>query len=165
MAVIHMRIDNRLIHGQVTVSWVNNLGADHMIVTNDKVAVDPIQKLMLPQAARGMKCSVLSVKDTLAYCESPEGQREQIFVLAKFPSDALALLEGGLRPWEINVGNQAPIGGTQFKMVTNSVAVTQQDAAIYKQVAGFGYTLTYKMMPSDSAGDFLQLLIKKGFAL
>jgi mannose/fructose/N-acetylgalactosamine-specific phosphotransferase system component IIB len=165
MGVIHMRIDNRLIHGQVTVGWVNSLGADHMIVTNDKVAVDPIQKIMLPQASRGVKTSVLSVKDTLAYCSSPEGEREQIFLLAKFPADALALLEGGLKPREINVGNQAPIGGTQFKMVTNSVAVTEQDAQLYRAVAAKGYTLTYKMMPSDSAGDFVQLLARKGFSV
>lgn len=163
MSVIHMRIDNRLIHGQVTVSWVNNLAAGHMIVCNDKVAVDPIQKMMLPQAARGIKTSVLSVADTLAACRSPVGEQEQIMIIAKFPADALALLEGGLKPKEINVGNQAPIGGTQFKMVTNTIAVTAQDAEQYRAIAAKGYTLTYKMMPSDPSGDFLQLLTKKGF--
>ncbi|HYF92247.1 MAG TPA: PTS sugar transporter subunit IIB [Symbiobacteriaceae bacterium] len=163
MTVIHMRIDNRLIHGQVTVSWVNSMAANHMIVCNDKVAVDPIQKIMLPQAARGVRTSVLSIKDTLQYCASPEGQPEQILLIAKFPADGLALLEGGLQPKEINVGNQAPIGGTQFKMVTNTIAVTADDAAKYRAIAEKGYRLTYKMMPSDSAGDFLQLLAKKGF--
>lgn len=44
MAVVHLRIDNRLIHGQVTVSWVNLVGANHIICTNDDVANDPIQK-------------------------------------------------------------------------------------------------------------------------
>lgn len=162
MAVVHMRIDNRLIHGQVTVTWVHAVGANHMIVCNDKVAVDPIQKLMLPQAARGVKTSVLSIKDTLEYCASLQGQAEKILVLAKFPADALALVEGGLRPAEVNVGNQAPIGGTKFKMVTNSVAVTQEDAAIYRGIAAKGYTLTYKMMPSDHGGDFTELLRQKG---
>lgn len=163
MAVVHMRIDNRLIHGQVTVTWVQAVGANHMLVCNDKVAVDPIQKLMLPQAARGVKTSVLSIADTLAYCESPQGQAERIMILAKFPSDGLALLEGGLQPQEINVGNQAPIGGTKFKMVTNSVAVTAEDAAVYSAIAARGHALTYKMMPSDRSGDFLQLLAQKGF--
>ena len=163
MAVVHMRIDNRLIHGQVTVTWVHSVGVNHMIVTNDKVAVDPIQKIMLPQAARGVKTSVLSVNDTLAYCASPKGEAESILIIAKFPADALALLEGGLKPKEINVGNQAPIGGTQFKMVTNTIAVTAEDAAIYRAIAAKGYLLTYKMMPSDPVGDFLQLLANKGF--
>lgn len=162
MAVVHMRIDNRLIHGQVTTNWVHSVGSNHMIVCNDKVAVDPIQKIMLPQAARGVKTSVLSVADTIAYCKSPQGEAEKILIIAKFPTDALALLEGGLKPAEVNVGNQAPIGGTKFKMVTNTVAVTEEDAAVYRKVAGQGYTLTYKMMPSDRAGDFVDLLGSKG---
>ncbi|MHB9144441.1 MAG: PTS system mannose/fructose/N-acetylgalactosamine-transporter subunit IIB [Symbiobacteriia bacterium] len=162
MAVVHMRIDNRLVHGQVTTSWVQSVGANHMIVCNDKVAVDPIQKIMLPQAARGVKTSVLSIADTLAACNSPQGEAEKIMVIAKLPADAVALLEGGLKPAEINVGNQAPIGGTKFKMVTNTVAVTAEDAALYRKVAGYGLTLTHKMMPSDRAGDFISLLQSKG---
>ncbi|BDG59677.1 PTS system mannose/fructose/N-acetylgalactosamine-transporter subunit IIB [Caldinitratiruptor microaerophilus] len=162
MPVVHMRIDNRLIHGQVTVAWVSALGADHMIVCNDKVARDPIQKMMLPQAARGVKTSVLSVDDTVAYAGSPEAAREKIFVIAKFPTDALELLEKGLQPKEINVGNQAPIPGTKYKMVLKSVAATPEDAEVYRKIAARGYKLTCKMMPTDPAEDFIEVLARKG---
>lgn len=162
MPVVHMRIDNRLIHGQVTVTWASSLNADHMIVCNDKVAKDPIQKVMLPAAARGVKCSVLSVADTLAYCASPEAEKERIFIIAKFPADAMALLDGGLKPQEVNVGNQAPIPGTEFTMVTKTCAVTKQDAAIYRAIAARGYPLTGRMMPSEGHTSFLEVLAKKG---
>ncbi len=163
MSVVHMRIDNRLIHGQVTVTWVSSVGANHIIVCNDKVSKDPIQKLMLPQAARGVKTSVLSIQDTLDHCKSPQGQAEKILVIAKFPSDALALMEGGLNPAEVNVGNQAPIPGTNFKMVLKSVAATAEDAAIYRKVQQlYGKTLTCRMLPSDAAGDFIEVLKNKG---
>lgn len=162
MPVVHMRIDNRLIHGQVTSSWANAIHTNRLIVTNDQVARDPIQKMLLPQAARGIPTSVLSVDDTLQYAKSEKGQKERIFVLAKLPQDALRLLEGGLQPEEINVGNQAPTSGTKFKMVTHSIAVTAEDAAIYRTIAekGKGYRLTSKMMPSDRASDFLEILKK-----
>jgi mannose/fructose/N-acetylgalactosamine-specific phosphotransferase system component IIB len=163
MAVIHMRIDNRLIHGQVTASWVNALGANRIIVTNDKVAHDPVQKMLLPQAARGVPTLVLSIADTLAYAASEQGQKERILVIAKLPQDALSLIEGGLKPAEVNVGNQAPTPGTRFKMVTRSIAVTAEDAAIYRAIAGKGYPLTSKMMPGDRQNDFLDLLKKGGF--
>jgi mannose/fructose/N-acetylgalactosamine-specific phosphotransferase system component IIB len=161
MPVIHLRIDNRLIHGQVTVTWASSLNADHMIVCNDKVAVDPIQKVMLPAAARGVKTSVLSVADTLSACAAADPS-ERIFIIAKFPTDALALLDGGLKPLEINVGNQAPIPGTNFTMVTRSCAVTREDAAVYRQIAERGQKLTARMMPSESENDFLAVLAKKG---
>lgn len=162
MPVVHMRIDNRLIHGQVTVTWASSLNADHMIVCNDKVAVDPIQKIMLPAAARGVKCSVLSTADTLAYAASPEAEKERVFVIAKFPADAIALLDGGLKPDEVNVGNQAPIPGTEFTMVTKTCAVTKEDAAMYRAIEQRGHLLTGRMMPSDSKNSFLELLGKKG---
>lgn len=163
MPVVHMRIDNRLIHGQVTSSWVNAVGANRLLVTNDQVAKDPIQKMLLPQAARGVPTSVLSVDDTIKYAGSSEGQREKIFVIAKLPSDALRLLEGGLKPQAVNVGNQAPSPATKFKMVTNSIAVTAEEADIYRKVAQLnGGKLATQMVPQDRQQDFLGLLKEKG---
>lgn len=161
MPVTHLRIDNRLIHGQVTVSWVGALQADHLIVTNDEVAGDEIQRLILPQAARGVKTSVLSVADTLHYCSGDEAAAERIFVVAKLPSDALALVEGGLTPDEVNVGNQAPKPGTTFAMVTRSIAVTADDAATFRSIAGKGFALQQRMMPTDRKRDFLKVLQDK----
>jgi PTS system mannose-specific IIB component len=163
MTVVHMRIDNRLIHGQVTVSWVGAVGANRLIVTNDQVARDPIQTMLLPQAARGVPTLVLSVADTLAYVASEQGQREKILVIAKLPSDGLRLVEGGLQPLEVNVGNQAPTPGTKFKMVTHSIAVTPDDAATYRQIDTDGVHLSSRMMPSDRNSDFLAVLTRNGF--
>jgi PTS system mannose-specific IIB component len=156
-----MRIDNRLIHGQVTVKWVGAIGANHLIVTNDDVAKDEIQRMILPQAARGVKTSILGVDDTLAYCKGTTAAGERIMLIAKFPSDALRLLQGGLQPQEINVGNQAPTPGTKFTMVTRSIAVTADDARTYREIAGMGTPLMSKMMPNDKPTDFVGLLASK----
>lgn len=160
MPVVHMRIDNRLIHGQVANSWSSFIKTNRIIVTNDKVSVDPIQKMLLPQAARGIPTLVLSIEETLRYVESEEGKGANILLIAKLPQDALKLLEGGLKPGEINVGNQAPTPGTKFKMVTHSIAVTPEDADLYREIAAKGYKLTSKMMPTDRATDFLETLQK-----
>jgi mannose/fructose/N-acetylgalactosamine-specific phosphotransferase system component IIB len=160
--VTHMRIDNRLIHGQVTISWVGTLNADHLIVSNDDVAADEMQKMILPQAARGVKTSILSIDETLQYCSGPDAGNEKIMLIAKFPSDALRLIEGGLEPKEINVGNQAPLPRTQFKMVKRTIAITADDAGVLRKIADKGYHLNSKMMPSDKSEDFLKLMAKKG---
>ncbi|MGH3496357.1 MAG: PTS system mannose/fructose/N-acetylgalactosamine-transporter subunit IIB [Nocardioidaceae bacterium] len=162
MAVVHVRIDNRLIHGQVTVSWVGNVGADHLIVCNDEVASDDMQRMILPQAARGVHTSVLTVQETVNYCASDDAQAEKIMIIAKLPTDALALVEQGVRPDEINVGNQAPRPGTKFTMVTRSIAVTADDAATFRAIAEQGFTLRQQMMPTDKPADFLKVLQGKG---
>ncbi len=158
--IVHMRIDNRLIHGQVAVRWVGSIGATHLIVSNDEVADDPIQQTMLPLAARGVKTSVLSIEDTVRHCKEA-ADKEKIMIIAKFPSDALALLEKGIEPMEVNVGNQAPLPGTKYKMVTKSIAVTADDAIIYRKINEM-YHLTSQMLPSDSKKDFIHLIEDKG---
>lgn len=161
MTVRHLRIDNRLIHGQVTVAWAGNLGADRLVVSNDEVAADDMQRMILPQAARGVATSVLGIQETLDYCAGESAQGEAILVIAKLPSDALALVQGGLKPEEINVGNQAPRPGTKFTMVTRSIAVTAEDAETYRAIAAEGFTLQQRMMPNDKKADFLQVLSNK----
>lgn len=156
-----MRIDNRLIHGQVTVTWVSAINANHLMVVNDDVANDPIQKVLLPKAARGVKTTVLSVEDALAYVADAAHAEERIMILAKFPQDGLRLLQGGLNPEEVNVGNQAPRPGTKFTMVTKSIAVTNEDAVIYRAIADLGYPLQCRMLPTDRKENFINLLEKK----
>ena len=157
----HLRIDNRLIHGQVAVTWMNSIGADKIIVCNDKVAADPIQKMALPMAARGNTVYVFSVAETIKYAQ--EHPDETMFIICKFPSDALQVLESGLEVKEVNVGNAAPIQGTNYKMVTKSIAVTEEDAKCYRKIAEMrGGVLTSRLTTMNETENFLELLSKNG---
>jgi PTS system mannose-specific IIB component len=159
--VKHMRIDNRLIHGQVTTTWVGQINADLIMVVNDKVSKDPIQTVMLPMAARGVKTLVLSIEDAIKFIQ--ENEKTKIMVVAKFGTDALALMEAGIRPVEVNMGNQAPLPGTKYEMVTKSIAVTKEDASVYRKIAELnGGSLTTQMMPSNPKQDFVKLMNAKG---
>ena len=157
----HMRIDNRLIHDQVAVTWKNHIGAQAIIVCNDKVAADPIQKMALPMAARGSKVLVYSIAETIAYAQA--NPKETMFVICKHPSDALALIDAGLEIEHVNVGNAAPVAGTTYKMVTKSIAATAEDAVTYRQIAAKrGGTLRSRMVPTAEEIDFLKALADAG---
>ncbi|MDR0589158.1 MAG: PTS sugar transporter subunit IIB [Spirochaetaceae bacterium] len=158
----HLRIDNRLIHGQVAVGWQKYIDAKAIIICNDKVAADPIQKMALPLAARGSKVLVYTLAETLQY--EKDHPDESIFVIAKFPQDALDILKSGVKVETINVGNAAPIAGTKYVMVTKSIAATAEDAVIYRQIAELnGGKLTSQIMTSMETMDFLAALKKAGF--
>ncbi|MDR2767316.1 MAG: PTS sugar transporter subunit IIB [Treponema sp.] len=157
--ITHLRIDNRLIHGQVAVAWLKYIGAKAIIVCNDKVAVDKIQKMALPMAARGSNVLVFSIAETLQY--EKEHPDEPIFIIAKFPADALAILRAGVKVKEINVGNAACIPGTKYVMVTKSIAATKEDAEMYNEIAGLnGGKLTSQIMPHNETTDFIAALKK-----
>ena len=159
--VKHLRIDNRMIHGQVAVAWQSYINAKAIIVVNDDVAKDPIQKMALPLAARGSKVLVFSVDEALQY--EKDHQDESLFMIAKFPSDALRILESGVKVETLNVGNAAPISGTKYVMVTKSSAATAEDAVIYRKIAELnGGKLTSQIMTTMEKTDFLEALRKAG---
>ena len=138
----HLRIDNRLIHGQVAVTWLKYLSAKAIIICNDKVSKDPIE-------------------DTIKY--EKEHPDENIFVIAKFPSDALAILEAGVPVETVNVGNAAPIAGTKYVMIDKSIAATAEDAVVYRKIAEHtGGVLTSQLLANSDKRDFLALLKKAG---
>ena len=158
----HLRIDNRLIHGQVAVTWMRRINADAIAVVNDDVAKDRIQKMALPLAARDAKVLVLSHQELQDYVkEHPE---ESLFVIAKYPMDALRILESGLEVDEVNVGNAAPIAGTKYVMVEKkSIAATKEDAEVYRKIAELrGGKLMTQTVSTYQPQDFLQLLRKAG---
>ncbi|MGW4063402.1 PTS system mannose/fructose/N-acetylgalactosamine-transporter subunit IIB [Amycolatopsis sp. NPDC004747] len=157
MTGAHVRIDNRLIHGQVTVAWTRRLRVRRLVVCNDDVAADELQRVLLPQAARGLPTDVLSVEATLAG-EPGAGA----MVIAKHPGDVFRLVEGGLRPEVVNVGNVAPRPGEPATMVTRSVAVTADEADAYRKLAATGIPLVTQLLPQDKPADFLSLLDRKG---
>ena len=157
MASEHVRIDNRLVHGQVTVAWTRRLGVRRLVVCNDDVAADELQRMLLPQAARGLPTDVLSVADTLT---GPAGA--DVMIVAKHPEDAFRLVEGGLRPAVVNVGNVAPRPGARHTMVARTVAVTPDEAGGYRKLAATGVPLVTQQMPQDKPADFVALLDRKG---
>ena len=45
-----LRVDDRLIHGQVAVSWTSYLGADTIVVANDKAITDKLMQMAFNMA-------------------------------------------------------------------------------------------------------------------
>lgn len=184
MEVIQMRIDNRLIHGQATASWVGHLQPDHILVVNDDVARDPVLSQLYSQALQarklqatlyyqvqkplfsnippGVKTSVMEIEKAVEYLNTEEGSTEKLMIIARFPSDALALIDRGINPGEIIIGNQIIIRGTNPVKINRFIWVTPQQAEIYREIAGRGFSLQIKIMPSDRGEDFLKALSDKG---
>ena len=153
MPVLHVRMDNRLIHGQILVSWNAAFKIDHIIVTNDTVAGDPLQVTLLKAVAPlTAKVSVLSIKDCVAYCNSSDAAGENIFIIAKFPEDGLALVDGGLKMPVLNLGNQAFVRNS--KKISNTVFLTESGVKALKTLHERGIRITCRMMPSDSDSEY-----------
>ena len=89
-----LRIDDRLLHGQVAFSWTNSLGVDAIIVANDEVVNDPIIKMSLKMATPpDVKLAIRSIEDAITLIENPKTKNMSIFVVVKNSTDAVRLAE------------------------------------------------------------------------
>ena len=158
---IHLHIDNRLIHGQVTITWCAYYGVEKIMVIDDKAANDPIQRIMLPQAARSLKTIVNTVVEGIKNLKKFDLEKEETLIITANPHSALLLINAGLKPKTINVGNQAPISGTKSTMVLPWITVTDADAKDYEEIGKHGVKITPQRTPDDKSEDLVELLKKK----
>ena len=100
-----VRIDDRLIHGQVVTGWGNHLRLDVLILANDRIRGDAWERSLYENGfCPDMRTEVLSIEETAAALMGGHSKGKNVMVLVESPRDALRLLEEGLRLDKINLG-------------------------------------------------------------
>ncbi|ASZ07001.1 PTS mannose transporter subunit IIAB [Enterococcus thailandicus] len=159
MAIIGVRIDGRLIHGQVANLWTTKLNITRIMVVDDEVATNAIEKSGLKLATpAGVKLSVLPVEKAATNILAGKYDSQRLLIVAKKPDRLLKLVELGVPLTEINVGNMSQTDET--RSITKSINVVEEDVSVFKQLAAKGVNLIAQMVPSDKAEDFMSLLTK-----
>lgn len=106
-----MRIDNRLIHGQVALLWTKHLQANRIIVANDTIVKNEVKVAALKMACPATaKCSVLSVEDSIKVLNDPRAERLRIFIVVNNPTDARRIVEAVPSVPLVNISNYGHLG-------------------------------------------------------
>jgi len=93
--ILLTRIDNRLIHGQVGMTWTNTLGANLVVVADDKAANDETQQNLMDMAIPDSAESRFFTLEKTINIIHKAAPRQKILLVVRTPQDALALVEGG----------------------------------------------------------------------
>lgn len=108
--IVMNRIDDRLIHGQVMVTWVGMRRCNTIWIVDDDVANNPMMLDIFSFAAPpGIKIEAFTVdkaKEQLGNISPDEGKK-RIILLGKHPKTFVRLVEGGYLPEDINYGAMA----------------------------------------------------------
>lgn len=150
------RIDNRLVHGQVGVSWVNTLGANLVVVANDEVAEDEVQQhlmeMVLPDT---VEIRFFSIEKTIRVINKA-APHQKILLVIKTPQDALNLVKGGVPIKDINVGNLHFSEGK--KQIAPTISVDEADVKVFKELEQLGIGLEVKGVPNERGTQLMPLL-------
>lgn len=157
--IIHIRIDDRLLHGQVVTFWSNSLKATRLMVVNDGVANDEMQKSVLKMVApSGMRTSIITKEKAATNILGKRYAGQRVMMILKNPKDVLDLMDLGLDIKEVNVGNMAKRNNaTQIK---KSISLTEEEFKEFDELEKRGVVLTSMMVP-DEPKSYLRDYINK----
>jgi Phosphotransferase system, mannose/fructose/N-acetylgalactosamine-specific component IIB len=159
MGIIHIRIDDRLIHGQVAAFWCNTLKANRIMVANDIVANDDMQKSVLRMVApAGVRTSIITKQTAAVNIKAGKYDTERVLLILKNPQDAIDLVELGVDIKSINVGNMAHKEGTI--QIKRSICVTEADIENFKKLAALGIEITSIMVPDEPITNLMDYIKK-----
>lgn len=113
--IVMTRIDNRLVHGQVGMTWVNASYCNLVLVVNDEVATDEVQQnlmeMVLPDT---VESRIFGIDYTINVIENASDD-QYIFMVVRNLQDVVKLVEGGVPITEVNIGNLHFLEGKEKK--------------------------------------------------
>ena len=143
--IVLVRIDERLIHGQVATQWCGAVGANLLLVANDAVAGDTFRQGLMNMAAPGYaQTRYFTVEKTIAII-GKASPAQKIAIICDNPTDVLKLVEGGVPITKVNIGNMHMHDGK--RQVATSVAVGDKDVAAFKKMQELGVELEIRRVP------------------
>ena len=160
MNIVGVRIDGRLVHGQVANLWTPKLQADRIIVVDENAAKSDIEKSGLRMAAPATtRLSVLPEKVAADHLKNDRYGNQRLLIVAKKPEILLEMINDGVKLGTINVGTMSQSENTTA--ITNQINVEKQDVDTFKELNDKGLKLTAQLTPSDDSRDFMKLMDEK----
>jgi len=153
-----VRIDDRLIHGQVIAVWCKHQRFTRIIIVDDAVAADSFMQEVLRLAAPpGLQVDVLSVAEAgKVLNDTPD--RETTMLLLKSPYTARRLYDAGITFQALNVGG---IGsGPGRKNIFKNISASEEEIAILKSLQNQGVQITLLTVPGEKSKAFSELFGK-----
>ncbi len=154
-----LRIDERLIHGQVAGTWCNTLSLNRIVIADDKAAQDELQIASLKMAAPGtVKVAVRSVDDAIRLLNDERMGKFTVMILVSGPADALKVIQNVQGIPLVNLGNLGISSTAGKKQIEKSVFVTDEDVVVLKKIAEILPESNYQMTPNNPPVKLLNLL-------
>lgn len=140
------RIDNRLVHGQVGLTWTRTIGANLIVVVDDFAATDEMQQNLMTMTAEnsGVDIRFFSVEKTINVINKASDS-QKIFIVCKTPDVVRKLIDGGIEIKELNVGNMHQ--SDDKKQYTAKVFLDEKDIEDLLYIDSKGVNIYFQDVP------------------
>lgn len=156
--IVLTRVDYRLIHGQVAMTWTRTIGADCILVANDFVANNDVQKAALRMARpSGVKLVIKDVDDAIAALNSGVTEKYKLFIIVETIADAYRLAMGCSQISSINLGGTRSTTEAKNHIAT-AIFASDEDVALMRLLVDRGVELEIRQVPTEQKIDAAELI-------
>lgn len=153
MAKIAMvRIDYRLIHGQVIARWLKETQATKIIIVNDVLAKDKsmgnIYRMATPQ---GVRCAIVSAAHFVYSWKETQLGDGTAMVLFKDVNTLYRAWKDGFTPDGVQIGGMG--AGPGRKIVYQNMTLNQEDYEMLQELSAAMH-IFFQATPEDSKKDY-----------
>ena len=145
-----VRVDHRLLHGQVAMAWTQSLDVDCMLIANDAIMKDDIRKTTLKLAKpKGVNLVMKKIECTITELNSGVTDKYKLFIIVESIEDAHRLATSCKDIREINLGGCKP-REEAVKKLYKTIPVSAGDEALLKELMEAGIRVGIQQVPSDA---------------
>lgn len=141
-----VRVDHRLLHGQVIFSWTKQMSVNYIIVADDKVPNDPISMMAL-SIAKPADCELNIIPFSKVKEVVTKNADKNIMIVVKGPKEAVQLVKELPEVTEINYGGVAKKNGS--KAYGKAIFLNEEELASTKELISMGKKITIQMVPTS----------------
>ncbi len=143
-----VRVDHRLLHGQVAFAWTKTLGVDCILIANDEVAKDALRMGALRMAApSGVKLVIKSMEDSVANIRAGKTDKYNLFILLESIEDAYRLTEEVPDIKFINLGGIK--SASDKRQISKAIFVSDKDCDLLRKMNSKHVKLEIRMVPDE----------------
>ena len=147
MSIELVRIDDRLIHGQIATTWINDYNIEQVLIVDDNVVQDKMQQSVISMTApANVKVKVFGVDSFIGIYKKNPIKRRTMIVLTN-SIDAYRLLAGGVQIDYLNVGGMRFLDGRT--KIARAVSVAPEEREAFKKIIEMGIDVRIQMIPRD----------------
>lgn len=144
-----LRVDHRLLHGQVAFSWTSSLAADCILIANDEVLNDSLRKTTIKMAKpNGVKLVMKTVEDSITAINSGVTDKYKLLIVVESIKDAYALAKGCPQIKSINLGGTKAKEGT--RNISKAINILPEEETLVKELINDGVEVEIRMVPDDN---------------
>jgi len=160
MDIALVRVDNRLVHGQILEAWVPYLHASCIVVADDEVACDFFRETVIRMAVpREVAVMICGVDELPKNCATGRGGRKTIILFSRI-ADALAACRLGFSFKKLNIGNVYNENCTLC--CTPSVLLSEGDISDISSLHEMGVQIELQRVPQEKPVDFYDIVRRLG---